>query len=307
MVLLDKTPIALFAYNRPKHLQAALQALADCQRLDECHLVIFCDGAKTPQDIAKIEAARRVAEEWAARLGGEVITRNENLGLARSIVTGVTSLCEQFGRVIVLEDDLVVAPGFLCFMLEALDRYRDNSRVYQISGYIFPIPDAPEADAVFLPLTTTWGWATWERAWRVFDWNATGALEQLSDSRLRSRFDLEGAYPFSAMLEQRLGRQLDSWGILWWWAVFKWGGVVLYPPHSLVRNIGFDGSGIHHRNAPNSPFARKISPIPYRMSFNWPERVETDSNVFDQVVRFLRAQGQSRKSRFLSRFKRAMI
>jgi hypothetical protein len=256
--------------------------------------------------VAKVEATRHVAEDWAARLGGQVIARSENLGLARSIVTGVTALCKQFGRVIVLEDDLVVAPGFLRYMLQALDRYRDDSRVYQISGYNFPIPDFPEADTVFLPLTTTWGWATWDRAWRAFDWNATGALEQLSDSQVRFRFDLEDAYPFSNMLKQRLGGKLDTWDIQWWWAVFKCGGLVLYPRHSLVQNIGFDGSGTHHGNSPDAAFARTINSMPEGMPVRWPERVEANLEAFDQVKRFLRAQSPSRIRRMMNRLKRAL-
>ncbi len=209
-----KTPIALFVYNRPEHARLALESLSRCERLDECSLRIYCDGPNGGADAAGVATARAVAREWAERLGGEVVQRDTNLGLARSIVTGVTDLCEQYDRVIVLEDDFELSPSFLGYMLDALDRYAAETGVYQISGYMFPVEHAQRPDAFFLPLTTTWGWATWARAWRIFDWDAADAVEKLRDPKLRRSFDLDGSYPYSSMLEQRLRNENDSWGIL---------------------------------------------------------------------------------------------
>jgi hypothetical protein len=239
------TPLALFAYSRPAHVAAALDSLARCARLKECRVHVFCDGPKGPEDAAAVAETRRVVRERAGGLGAEVIEREANLGLARSVVTGVTDLCARYGRVIVVEDDLVVAPDFLAYMLAALDRYEDADDVYQVSGFMVPVahPEAP--DAFFLPLTTTWGWATWARAWAAFDGEATGAAEALGDPETRRRFDLGGAYPYAAMLEDRLGGRNDSWGILWWWAVFKAHGLVLHPRRSLARAGGMDGTGTH--------------------------------------------------------------
>ncbi len=132
-----KTPIALFVYNRPEHARLALESLSRCERLDECSLRIYCDGPNGGADAAGVATARAVAREWAERLGGEVVQRDTNLGLARSIVTGVTDLCEQYDRVIVLEDDFELSPSFLGYMLDALDRYADETGVYQISGMRF--------------------------------------------------------------------------------------------------------------------------------------------------------------------------
>ena len=200
----DSTPIALFTYNRPEHTTRLFDSLARNDRLDECQLYVYCDGAKKPEHAAGVEANRHVVKQWAERLGATVIERSENLGLARSIVTGVTELCTQYGRVIVLEDDLILSPDFLTYMLNALHRYQDEPTVYQISGYMFPVKHPAKPDAFFLPLTTTWGWATWDRAWRSFDWQASGAQERLADPDFRRRFDLNGSYPYSVLLEQRL-------------------------------------------------------------------------------------------------------
>jgi len=286
-----KTPVALFIYNRPAHARLALESLSRCRRLDECVLRIYCDGPKRVEDSASTTTAREVAHEWAARLNAEMIERDTNLGLARSVVTGVSELCDQYGRVIVVEDDFLLGPSFLDYMLTALDRYADEPNVYQISGYMFPIRHAPSPDAFFLPLTTTWGWATWSRAWQVFDLNLADAPE-LSDSEVRRRFNLNNAYPYAEMLERRLRGENDSWGILFWWAVFKAGGLVLHPRKSLVWNGGFDESGTHCGDqAWSSQSPSQIASDPWSSkSFILPEQVALDELALGKVIRFLRSE-----------------
>ncbi len=286
-----KTPIALFVYNRPEHARLALESLSRCERLDECSLRIYCDGPKGDADAAGVAAAREVAREWAERLGAGVIERETNLGLARSIVTGVTELCESHGRVVVLEDDFVLNPSFLDYMLDALERYADETSVYQISGYMFPVAHAEKPAAFFLPLTTTWGWATWARAWRIFDWDAADAVEKLSDPKLRRSFDLDGSYPYSSMLEQRLRNENDSWGILFWWAVFKAGGLALHPRESLVWVGGFDQSGTHCGDAAWSvPQSRESITGRKHSRFELPSAAEPDLAAYKRIKKFLKKE-----------------
>jgi hypothetical protein len=174
-----------------------------------------------------------------------MVERERNLGLANSIVTGVTEVCEQHGRAIVVEDDLVVAPSFLRFMNEGLDRYENEPSVFQISGYMFPIAPAATHESLFLPLISCWGWATWRRAWRHFDRTAAGYAALQRDAGLRNRFNLGGAYDYFGMLQSQIEGKIDSWGVLWLLSVFMLNGLVLYPRHSLVQNAGVDGSGSH--------------------------------------------------------------
>jgi hypothetical protein len=287
----NKTPIALFVYNRPEHAQVALESLSRCERLDECSLRIYCDAPKNEADDKGVAAARQVAHEWAERLGGEVVERERNLGLARSIVSGVTDLCGSHGRVIVLEDDFALSPSFVDYMLQALDRYAQEPNVYQISGYMFPVKHGPGPDAFFLPLTTTWGWATWARAWRVFDWDAADALTKLSDPKLRHSFDLDGSYPYSAMLEQRLRNENDSWGILFWWAVFKAGGLALHPRESLVWVGGFDQSGTHCADeAWSVPQSREFIIGRRHSRFELPAPVGPDLAAYKRIKKFLQKE-----------------
>jgi hypothetical protein len=171
-----------------------------------------------------------------------------NKGLSRSVIDGVNTVLAQHGRTIVLEDDLDLAPEFLTYMNAALDRYAGDDAVYQIAGHAFDAPELVNRPmAAFMPFISTWGWGTWQRAWGKMDEAATGWEALKVDEVLRYRFNLGGAYDYATMLERQMQGKRDSWGIRWYWSVFRRGGLVLYPPRTLVRNAGFDGSGSHGR------------------------------------------------------------
>jgi GT2 family glycosyltransferase len=226
-------PIALFAYRRPRHLRTTLDALLANPEAAHSDLWIFSDAAREPAAQFDVMEVRALAAQVGGFKSVRVIERSENFGLARSIVDGVTSLCAQHGRVIVVEDDLTVSPGFLAFLNRALERYADEERVMQISGYQFP-GHFEAKQAAFLPLISCWGWATWTRAWRHYDPSAAGVERLRADPGLRRRFDLDGIYDYSGMLESQLAGKLDSWGVRWLLSVFLRDGMVLYPPVSLV-------------------------------------------------------------------------
>lgn len=241
----NKTPVAFFAYNRPKHTALSLEALYACHRKEDFEFFFFSDGPRDINAISDVESVRLVLLNYAQRFSATVIEHDSNLGLARSIVQGVTRLCNSHGRIIVLEDDLIVAPDFLHYMVSALDYYQDYPIVMQVSGYTFVPPKDRDTDVFLLPVTTTWGWGTWARAWQYFSWEPHGWPATRNDIGWLSRFQLNGSYDYVTMLEERLDKRNNSWGILWWYAVSRCGGEVVYPLQSLVFNQGFDGSGVH--------------------------------------------------------------
>jgi hypothetical protein len=170
------------------------------------------------------------------------------MGLARSIINGVGELLKHGGRAIVVEDDLALAPGFLDFMNSALERYADDAAVFQISGHIVDVDEfADRRSALFLPFIGSWGWATWSRAWHHFDEDAAGWQQLVHDRDLRKKFNLGNVYDYSTMLQRQMRGRLDSWGVRWYWSVFRQGGMTLFPPRTLVANKGMDGSGTHGR------------------------------------------------------------
>jgi hypothetical protein len=238
-------PIVLFIYNRPEHTRQTLAALAVSPLAIESDLIVYADGPKRPEHAGAVSATRAVA--WAATgfRSVSLIERNENLGLAVSIISGVTETCDSYGRAIVLEDDLVVAPGFLSYMNQALDRYANDDKVMQISGYMFAVDRPYELpETFFLKLSSTWGWATWRRAWAAFESDSEVLLEKMKDID-PYEFDMKGSHPYLATLvDQRHGR-LNVWGVRWYASMFLRRGLCLHPAQSLVSNIGMDGSGEH--------------------------------------------------------------
>jgi acetyltransferase-like isoleucine patch superfamily enzyme len=284
-------PIALFAYNRPKHLARTVAALLRDPLAGASDLHVFCDGAKSPAAEAAVREVRAVVRSITGFRSIAVVEQTHNIGLANSIIAGVTALCDRFGRAIVLEDDILVTPGFLDFMNAALARYVDDARVMQITGYMFPVRSGVSRNALFLPLISCWGWGTWKRAWDRFDADMSGYARVQSDRAMQARFDLSESYPYFDMLQRQRRGELDSWGIRWYLSVFLRDGLVLWPPRSLVANIGFDGSGTH--GAEIMPQIAGTAPSPqHEARYELPEDIAIDGAKLAEIGRLLSATRQ---------------
>jgi hypothetical protein len=238
-------PITMFVYNRPWHTSQTVEALQRNELASESELFIYSDGPKSEADKKAVKEVREYVKSIEGFEQINVIESENNMGLLKSVVTGVTEIINKYGRIIVLEDDLLTSAYFLDYMNKALNQYERNEKVMQISGHMFPVELNTDADAVFLPFTTSWGWATWQRAWDHFDAEMKGYEKLKSDKALRKKFDLDGAYPYFTMLENQRRGRVDSWAISWYLSVFMHNGLTLFPHKTLVQNIGFDGSGTH--------------------------------------------------------------
>lgn len=300
-------PIVLFCYNRPKHTELTLTALSENTLADQSELFVFCDGPKldaTAEQLNKIEQVRGFvkSKNWCGKV--TVFESPSNKGLANSVIDGVTKIVNEFGRVIVLEDDLVTSKGFLKYMNTALEKYKEDEEVMQISGHQFPVEKwERNNEAFFLPFTTSWGWATWKRAWNYFDEAAIGYEELKGNQGLRSRFNLDNSYDYAAMLiTQMESTKISSWAIRWWWSVFSENGLVLYPDKSLIKNIGWDGSGRH--SGKTDPFYDPNWNADYILK-KFPIKIESDKGKYDLLKEYLSKPGKSVKISFFYRiFKR---
>jgi hypothetical protein len=237
-------PIALFAFKRPEHTRRTLEALAENPEFEESPLFIYCDGARNNTDALKVEETRYLVRGWP-HPKKIVIERDCNFGLANSIITGVTELCESYGKVIVVEDDLFVSSVFLNYLNEGLRYYSDEPRVMQISAYMLPVSIQSPYGAIMLPFTTSLGWATWNRAWKDFDPSMSGYELLKKDRELRYRFNINGSFPYFRMLKNQMAAKIDSWAIRWYLSVFLKDGLVLFPKNTLVRHDGYDQTATH--------------------------------------------------------------
>lgn len=233
----------------------------NCPEYPSSQVTVYSDGprgAGDEEDIRQVRALLR--ERKTANMS--IVERPQNFGLANSIISAVTETTQRDGRVIVIEDDLVLQPSALAWLNSGLERYADNERVMQISAYQYRVPEFADDDrGTFQRFATTWGWGTWRRAWAKFDATATGWENVRDDPSVREEFDAGGVYPFSAMLEKQMAGKVDSWGIRWSWAVFRNNGLTLMPPRSLVTNAGMDSSGTHNTIGSLKQFVSGPAPL----------------------------------------------
>jgi hypothetical protein len=237
-------PIVLFVYNRSFHTQKCIQALQENTLAKESELITFSDGPKSSKDKAAVDSVRKYLKTITGFKKVSVVERRENLGLAKSIISGVGETVNEHGRVIVLEDDLVSSPYFLKFMNEALEFYRDKEEVISIHGYVYPV-GATLPETFFLKGADCWGWGTWKRGWDLFEPDGKKLLSELRDRGLEKGFDFNGSYPYTKMLEDQISGKNDSWAIRWYASAFIQDKLTLYPGRPLIKNIGTDASGTH--------------------------------------------------------------
>lgn len=237
-------PILLFVFNRPRHTQRTLDALKGNTLAAQSTLYIYSDAARNAGDSEAVAEVRRIIDGVTGFKEVHIIKRKENWGLARSIIDGVTTQVNRYGRVIVLEDDLTTAPYFLQFMNDALDTYCDEPRVGHIQACEYTRhPDLPET--FLIKWTGSWGWATWDRAWKYFNPNGKALLDEMKRRNLSRTFDFDGSYPYTRMLQRQVEGKNNSWAIRWNASLFLNDILSLNVGRSLVRNEGFDGTGTH--------------------------------------------------------------
>jgi len=236
-------PIILFVYNRPWHTEQTVAGLKKNELASESDLFIFSDGSKkeNDEDVGKVREYIKTVDGFKSVT---IIERDKNLGLANSVITGVTEIINKLGKVIVLEDDLVTSKYFLKFTNEALEKYENEEKVISIHGYMYPVKgNFPET--FFLKGADCWGWATWKRGWDLFNSDGKELLKLIQERNFQNEFDFNGAYPFYDMLKAQVEGKVDSWAIRWYASAFLKKKLTLYPGVSLVSNIGMDNSGTH--------------------------------------------------------------
>lgn len=291
-------PIALFVYNRPAHTRKTIEALKNNELADRSELFVFSDG---PRDFATSVAVSEV-RSFLRSIDGfktvHIIERPENVGLATSIIDGVTALCDSHGEVVVVEDDLITSSFFLRYMNEALERYRTDECIMHVSGYMFPIDNGGLPDSFFLRPATCWGWATWARAWKCFEKRPNALIQNMSKGSIR-RFNLDDAYDYWSQVTGNATGAIDTWAVFWYASIFLMGGLCLHPARSLVRNIGLDNTGVNCGTT--SRFDVDLSTYP--VSVETEERVESNIAV-ERLKRYFRDLNPTLVARVISRLHR---
>ena len=238
-------PVALFVFNRPMHTSRTLEALAANTLAGQTPLYIFADGPRHAEEQSVTDAVRQVCRATRGFGSVELIERTSNIGLANNIIMGVGQLIAKYGKVIVLEDDLVATPGFLTYMNHALAHY-ESKPVFSICGYCPPIdiPHDYPYSTFMAHRNGSWGWGTWAERWESVDWE-THSFDQFFRNRKERRRFAKAGNDLPVMLLKQHTKQINSWSIRFCHSGFQQQLPTAYPVKSLIANLGVDGTGTH--------------------------------------------------------------
>ncbi|MBP3936843.1 MAG: sugar transferase [Clostridia bacterium] len=242
-------PVILFVYDRPDHAKQTLDALAANELAEQSELFVFCDG---PKKESVIERNRQVvelitAEKERGRFASVTLTVSPvNKGLAASIIGGVTDIIHRYSKCIVVEDDLITSTKFLSYMNDALDFYKEKKSIFSISGFTYPLKALQKYphDVYLSYRACSHGWATWSDRWDSVDWEVKDFTKLSRSLVKRYRFN-RGGNDLYRMLRHQMRGERNSWAIRFCYSQSKQERYTIYPSKTLVKNIGFDGSGTH--------------------------------------------------------------
>ena len=239
-------PMVLFTFNRLDHTKKTIDALKENILAKESELFIFSDGARNSEEYIKVKSVRKYLKSIDGFKKINIIEAEKNRGLAKSVISGVTDIINKYGKVIVLEDDLVTSKYFLKYMNEALTIFKEREDIWSISGYgpNINITTDYKDDIYITKRGSSWGWATWKDRWELVDWKVSDYNIFKSNREMIQEFNLSGK-DLAPMLDDQIAGRIDSWAIRWVYSQFRNNMYTVYPIKSLVKNIGNDLSGTH--------------------------------------------------------------
>ncbi|PMH39149.1 hypothetical protein BCU69_19185 [Vibrio cyclitrophicus] len=243
-------PICLFVYNRPEHTKKTIDALVRNTKALDSDLYIFSDAAKNIGAIDDVEKVREIIHDISGFNAISIIESEFNKGLANSIIDGVSDVISKYGKVIVLEDDLILSPLTLEYLNIMLCEYKEEEHVFSVTSYNYPdktvkVPDNFEYENYFTGRPCSWGWATWEDRWDLVKWKGAPYTDFLNHKSIQKQFAEYSGNDISRMLKKQLEGKIDSWAVRFTYNCFLLGKVASYPVKSYITNIGADGSGTH--------------------------------------------------------------
>ena len=245
-----KTAVVILLYNRPEHTKELLNSIAISKKANNFLFYFFCDGPKNSSDVQKIYKIKKLLFLFKKKFKTKIFFRKNNIGLFENVILSINSVFKQHKKAIILEDDLTVHGLFFEFINKSLSRYENSQKVFQISGYSYPVKNNKKHH--FLSLTSCWGWGITKNNWKFFYkfLNNRELLlknyQNIKNSKLlKHNFNYNDSFDYFSMLDKFFKRKVNSWGIIFYLYLFINKKLTLFPNVSLVKNNGFDGSGNH--------------------------------------------------------------
>lgn len=270
-------PIVIFAFNRPDSLSRMIDSLKRNIGFDRHEIFVYVDGPRNEADVPNVSRVIEIAHG----LTSHVHASDKNKGLATSIISGVSEVINKYGRAIVLEDDLVLMPGFLQYMDKALDVYESDTRIFSVCGYGLKIkrPKGYGGDVYLCNRSSSWGWATWADRWNSVDWEVSDWPQLRSSKKLQRAFNRGGSDMYGMLKDYMEGRN-RSWAIRFCYSQHKQGRYSVHPFRSLVVNEGYGDDATNCRQK----YSRfKIEPYTTENQMITPPDLTYDSHISRQL------------------------
>lgn len=296
----SRSPLVMFVYNRPMHASQVLESLNQNTIASETDLVIFSDAAKNPDGKEKVDEVRKVIHAFSQNSNFKSVQIHEaenNIGCRDSIIGGIDKVINEYGKVIVIEDDLICRKNFLAYMNDGLDFYERNPKVWEIGAHTRTFPELSllKDEVYFTHRTCSWGWAIWKDRWDRVDWGVKDWPELKKNPVKRYRLARGGTDLYKMLVNEMEGRS-DAWDLRLQYSMAMTNMLTAFPKQSFTFNIGFDGSGTHCTVSENEHFENLDE-----ISYSFPEKVALNYRV---NAGFMRAEYPGIFRRAIRKFKR---
>lgn len=278
-----KNPIALIIYHRPELTSRVIQSLREVK---PTVIFVIADGPKNREDAKKCEETRKLIDtiDWKCKIYKKYSSKN--LGLRNRVVTGLNWVFSKVETAIILEDDLKIDLSFFKFCDDLLERYKNDSRIISISGNNFLPKDVEVKESYFFShFVYSWGWATWRRAWKLYEDSMSDWPSIRNDISFNKNFSGFGnSLYWKNIFDLTHRKKIDSWAYCWIYTAFKNKKVSIVPGRNLVSNIGFGGGATH------TSFKSGVMDLPInKMDFplRHPESIRANKYADDLIGRVL--------------------
>ncbi len=249
---MSRVPVLFIVFNRPDTTSMVLDRILAAKPQK---LYVAGDGPNNFMNEAFVEATRKLVLDKTKSIKTEYLWRDKNLGCKKGVIGAINWFFENEEEGIILEDDCLPDSSFFQYCEKALEFYRENPKVMHISGSNLQITGGGAHESVYFSrLPNIWGWATWKRAWSLYDPEmkrfkefSTGKYldDIIKDKALRARY---------IKLYKKIYNGVDTWDFQWTYSNIIYGGISVIPNFNLISNIGF-GNRATHSIDPNNPLA----------------------------------------------------
>ncbi len=240
---MNLAPIVLFVYNRVEVTKRTIACLKANNLAQKSDLYIYSDGGKDEVSWKSVNCIREYLKTITGFKSITIIEREVNYYLERNIIDGVTSIINRYGKVIVLEDDVLTNPYYLQYMNDSLSFYESDKRIKHISS--IPHFDVKtDKDIIFTSLMECgWGWSTWKDRWSDFE-HYTNKQDALKGLTNKDFYKIEYGGRFTCL--RSLDKEPIPWDICWALSIYRRGGICVEPVKPLSQNIGLY-NGTHYK------------------------------------------------------------